>query len=358
MKSLSRGAPSPSPRRNPILIAVLAILLIVALTLILKTGSNTSGGVALRTPHVLRSECTPNTTRVPAKWFEVTPGPHPNPSAVRATDWQSQDDEDWFAWFNYFYGRSGLTVLESGALDGSLFSTSAGLVRSLGWRAIHLEPGLSNYRGLIGNRPESANFHVALCASERTLHTTNVGFAADGIVELMNEDTLGYFQPELFKALKANPNFIRTLPEIRCAPLHIILAPLCVSHIDLWILDVEGAELDVLQGVDFERIEIDVISAEAADNSPVKNALVIKLLESKGFVHEGYLGRNDWFRRAGFVPHRGHGLVSLNVTSRGQAPLPARLAPDWAAYWLFDKVVYHRNDPWQVQMRSDMPPLA
>lgn len=131
-------------------------------------------------------------------------------------------------------------------------------------------------------------------------------------------------------------------PPRLSAPLHIILAPLCVSHIDLWILDVEGAELDVLQGVDFERIEIDVISAEAADNSPVKNALVIKLLESKGFVHEGYLGRNDWFRRAGFVPHRGHGLVSLNVTSRGQAPLPARLAPDWAAYWLFDKVSQHK----------------
>lgn len=63
------------------------------------------------------------------------------------------------------------------------------------------------------------------------------------------------------------------------APLHTILAPLCVSHIDLWILDVEGAELDVLMGTDFERVEIDVISAEASDNNPVKNALVIQLMQ-------------------------------------------------------------------------------
>lgn len=32
----------------------------------------------------------------------------------------------------------------------------------------------------------------------------------------MNADTLEYFQPQLFKALKANPNFIKTLPEVRC----------------------------------------------------------------------------------------------------------------------------------------------
>lgn len=265
--------------RSPAVIAVVAILLIAALAFSLKGAASESTGAVRRSSRSFASECTPNKTLAPASWFAIAPAAHPDPTNVRAVDWLSQDDEDWFAWFNYFFGMSGLTVLESGALDGHLFSTSDGLTRSLGWRAIHLEPGLSNFRGLVKNRPESANFHVALCANERTLHTTNVGFAADGIVELMNADTLEYFQPQLFKALKANPNFIKTLPEVRCAPLHTILAPLCVSHIDLWILDVEGAELDVLMGTDFERVEIDVISAEASDNNPVKNALVIQLLQ-------------------------------------------------------------------------------
>lgn len=64
----------------------------------------------------------------------------------------------------------------------------------------------------------------------------------------------------------------------------------------------------------------------------------ILVVQSKGFLFDGYLGRNNWFRRVGFVPHRGHGLVHLNATSRGLAPIPPRLAPDWAAYWIFNKV--------------------
>ncbi len=36
-------------------------------------------------------------------------------------------------------------------------------------------------------------------------------------------------------------------------PLDQLLEPFGVRHVDLWILDVEGAELSVLRGVDFGR---------------------------------------------------------------------------------------------------------
>lgn len=147
--------------RSPAVIAVVAILLIAALAFSLNGAASESTGAVRRSSRSFASECTPNKTLAPASWFAIAPAAHPDPTNVRAVDWLSQDDEDWFAWFNYFYGMSGLTVLESGALDGHLFSTSDGLTRSLGWRAIHLEPGLSNFRGLVKNRPESANFHVA-----------------------------------------------------------------------------------------------------------------------------------------------------------------------------------------------------
>ena len=78
---------------------------------------------------------------------------------------------------NYFYGRRDVLMLESGAYDGVLFSNSLGPVLSLGWRAIHVESGPSNFALLNSSRPESLNIHAALCNREAVVHVTNKGHA-------------------------------------------------------------------------------------------------------------------------------------------------------------------------------------
>ena len=46
---------------------------------------------------------------------------------------------------------------------------------------------------------------------------------------------------------------------VQCLPLTSILLALGWKHIDLFVLDVEGAEMDIIKHIDLEKVEIDVM---------------------------------------------------------------------------------------------------
>jgi hypothetical protein len=83
-------------------------------------------------------------------------------------------------------------------------------------------------------------------------------------------------------------------------PLPYILGQFGIQHVNLWVLDVEGGELMVLQSVDFSVLSFDVIAVEADGHSPAKDKGVVDLLVSKGYVYHGHVAWNDWFVREGF----------------------------------------------------------
>eukprot|EP01036_Dinobryon_divergens_P043538 gene43538-57971_t len=51
-----------------------------------------------------------------------------------------------------------------------------------------------------------------------------------------------------YPKLAANASAALTYPEVACIPLKYILSALQFQHIDLWVLDVEGAEEKALIG--------------------------------------------------------------------------------------------------------------
>jgi hypothetical protein len=89
----------------------------------------------------------------------------------------------------------------------------------------------------------------------------------------------------------------------------VLLRALGVRHLDMWILDVEGAELDVLKAMDFSAVEVDVLGVELDGANPAKDAACRELLDKAGFEATGEeftpgqnVQRNCWFMRRGFVP--------------------------------------------------------
>jgi hypothetical protein len=89
----------------------------------------------------------------------------------------------------------------------------------------------------------------------------------------------------------------------------VLLRALGVRHLDMWILDVEGAELDVLKAMDFSAVEVDVLGVELDGANPAKDAACRELLDKAGFEATGEefkpgqnVQRNCWFVRRGFVP--------------------------------------------------------
>jgi hypothetical protein len=223
-------------------------------------------------------------------------GPPTPPTAEAQALMKAQDYEDKAAHLYYFAGVRGGLMIESGALNGVQFSVSNFFVRAQGWRAIHVEGSPSSFAELTANRPESLNIHSALCSRREPLHyalRNGKGGAASGFWEFMSDN---------IKRAYWGGGKEAELVLVPCRPLGPMLAMLGITHVDLWVLDVEGAELEVLQTVDFAKVSIDVITVEQDGGNKAKDEAVRALLLSKGYKLDKVLVRNDWFIREGFVP--------------------------------------------------------
>jgi FkbM family methyltransferase len=216
--------------------------------------------------------------------------------------WSAQDAEDLYAFTNYFYNRVEGTILEMGALDGVIFSTSAFYERYMGWRAVHVEAGPGNFRNLTANRPGALNVHAACCASRRDVHIVESS-AVGGILEFMSPGFRDPWWPQY-----SDPKTWSALPTLPCLPLQTVLDIFGITHIDFFVLDVEGAELEVLKSLDMGpggRLRVDVFTVEAESRDAVSDkriADIVKLFEKNGYVIDGQVGRNMWVSRIDFIP--------------------------------------------------------
>ena len=170
----------------------------------------------------------------------------------------------------------------------------------------------------------------AICNSQKTIHYA-VGQGnpyTGGILEFMSLDYMKTWHPDLYNACSpkgdaSTLNFNncgkdRLLP-VDCLPLHYIFRKLQVRHVNLFILDVEGAELDVLKSIDFNSIVFDVLSVETEDRAIGYNNSVIAYLETFGYRATlsstmigkwgRVTGRNTWFVHKSFTPSRRPGLI-------------------------------------------------
>ncbi len=172
---------------------------------------------------------------------------------------------------------------------------------------MHVEASPPLYADLARNRPDQVAVHAAMCSQERTVHYTVQGhICCNGIPEFMSTPFLTRWHSYDMDILRGN---FSSLPEVPCVPLGKLLGWLGMQHINLYVLDVEGGELMVLEAVDFSQLSFDVLVVEADGSNPQKDQAVIDLLAANGYVHDDHLGpdngaRNDWFSRKGFVASR------------------------------------------------------
>jgi FkbM family methyltransferase len=206
----------------------------------------------------------------------------------------------------FFKGKTGGTVLESGALDGVRFSVSYAFEHEFGWNAVLIEPGPNNFAQLTRNRPNARKVHAALCSKEMTVHFAEGSPASKMANEAM--DALAgivEFLPEAKKQQFWGGVDFNTDPRvkaIKCRPLTTILEELKISHIDFWTLDVEGAEYEVLKTLDFDKVRVDVIMIEMEGANPTKDENVRKHLAEKGYRIAHQASYNTWFTGPHYVP--------------------------------------------------------
>lgn len=210
----------------------------------------------------------------------------------------AQDHEDIWLYENWFYGVEKGVILESGAFDGVTYSNSYMFEVFAHWTPIHVEADPRNFFKLVRSRPESINIHAALCSESKLLHYTNdKGGQIQGFVEFMPEKFLKMWHPALYK----DRSLIQTLPTVQCVRVKKLLQEINVQRIDVWILDIEGAELSALHGTDFASVRISTIVMECDGKDETKDVDKTNFLKGHGYTCQ-LVERNCFCKHHSFIP--------------------------------------------------------
>jgi FkbM family methyltransferase len=142
----------------------------------------------------------------------------------------------------YLKEPSGIFI-ESGAYDGLSQSNTAIFEMKYGWTGVLIEPSANLQSSIRSNRPNAIVIHAALVSSEMNgTRMTDPGGKPDGT---------------------SSPG-----GEVQGRSISSILDEFAMPHVDFWSLDVEGAELDALHGMDFARHRPSWILIEIWDANP------------------------------------------------------------------------------------------
>lgn len=185
----------------------------------------------------------------------------------------SQQLEDIQIYFNFFDGQAGSGVyVELGALDGVYLSNSALFDRLLGWRGVLIEANLAHYLMLernirLGKRRNVSAIHAAACASPLMLRVPSPNLADRGVVTSHRTRQIMFAAHKFGSAVatsrgEAGGSTTGTL----CVPMRTLLeaAPQTATArgIDFYSIDVEGAELSVVDSHDWARLPARVLLVE------------------------------------------------------------------------------------------------
>jgi hypothetical protein len=172
--------------------------------------------------------------------------------------------------------------IEAGACDGKNSSNTYFLENILGWTGVLVEP-TSKFNFLNKNRPNSKNINCVLgnsnCDSVDFIEFTNQDYhelscTQESFNKLSTEDSMGRKDIIVLYDNAVKNKIIKKLSQKTLnSLLDEIDAPYIIDYLSL---DVEGVEESVIEGIDFNKRQILLISAENLHNN--------KILISNGYI--------------------------------------------------------------------------
>jgi len=152
----------------------------------------------------------------------------------------STDPMDKILHLNYFPTKTDGFFIEAGANDG-LFLSSCKFFEDIGWKGINIEPSKSLFNSLIINRPNSINLNIALLDKETEVEFEEVDFDNGGFSRI--KDVRSAYYDSFFKLAVENSYKIKTQTYAK------LIQDLNIPKVDLFVLDVEGFECEVINGM-------------------------------------------------------------------------------------------------------------
>jgi FkbM family methyltransferase len=190
--------------------------------------------------------------------------------------------------------------VELGANNGIRQSNTYYFEKKRGWSGVLIEPSPNNFLECRRNRSEKNSIFCNACVSFDYPHkyvdmsygnlmsvSTNVDLDLESVTDHLEQSRQFLKNQEATFEFGAVAKPLSTILEEAKAP----------RLMDLLSLDVEGAEYEVLKGVDFERHNFKFIVIECWKTERITN-----LLEAAGYVLEDQLSHHDYLFKLNRTP--------------------------------------------------------
>jgi len=171
----------------------------------------------------------------------------------------SQAGQDKFLNEEIFHGKRNGTFIDVGAHDGISYSNTYYFEKELGWKGICIEPHPKNFKLLSQNRNASC---YQVCAGNK--NDTVYFLEVDGAPEMLS-GIYDFYDPQHLARIQYEITVNGGSSNLIQLPLRTISSILDEQQlytIDFISIDVEGGEIAVLEGIDFNRFYIKYILIE------------------------------------------------------------------------------------------------
>lgn len=200
--------------------------------------------------------------------------------------------------------------VEIGAVNGLTYSNTFFLEKMFNFKGILVEANKNMFNQLIKNRPNNILINKAI-----TLSKNPVKFIGNNPTGGIEQNMSLTFKNAWHKNSKSY--FVETEQFVNIFNNHNI------NYIDLFSLDVEGGELDVLHTIDFDKVEIYIFCIEMDSYNEEKNEKCREILrknkftfKNKLFINEFWVNENYSRKDRLFDNNKKFKFEGININSR------------------------------------------
>lgn len=194
-----------------------------------------------------------------------------------------------------FGGRRGGVFVDIGAHDGVSFNNTVFFERSLGWTGLCVEPIPAVFAELQRNR--SAVCIPACIARSKGvrefLRVTGYAEMLSGITDVYDPRHMERIRKEVTES-----NGTMDTIQVPCERLDVLLEEHGFPSVDLLSIDVEGAELEVLQSFDLRRLRPSVVCIE----NNYRDLAIWRAMRRAGYRPYTRIRQDEIYLAPGFEP--------------------------------------------------------
>jgi FkbM family methyltransferase len=212
-----------------------------------------------------------------------------------AAPFHSQYGQDQMIDRELFGGRRGGVFVDIGAHDGLSFSNSVYFERARGWTGLCIEPIPDVFAELQKNR-SAVCVRACVGRSRGTrafLRVTGYAEMLSGLADAYDPRHLDRIRAEVL----GSGGTMATI-DVTCERLDALLREHDIPSVDLLSIDVEGAELEVLESVDLRKVRPSVVCIE----NNYRDRAIWRFMRRAGYRPYARIRQDEIYLAHGFRP--------------------------------------------------------